>query len=123
MPQDFLTGKDGFVNTGGVNYSFGKWKWSAKAKMVPRPNFNGGGFEQYVVGLLGGKITISGPYDSGNMPFAVGAQYNWTLGLAVSVFLTVPGILEGIEVDEDVEDGPMVNLTVQSNGAFTAAIV
>lgn len=118
-----LAGKVGFVNTGASNYAFGKWKWSPKAKMVPVPNFNGGGFEQYVVGLVGGKITISGPYDQGNMAFTVGNTYTWTLGLAVSVTLTVPGILESIDMDEDVEGSPTVTLTVQTNGSFTTSIV
>lgn len=122
MAQNLLSGKTGFVNIGAASYSFGKWTWEAKAKMVPVPNFNGGGFEQYVVGLIGGKITISGPYDQGNMAFTVGTQYTWILGLAVSVSLSVPGILEGIKVDEDVDGNPMVTLTVQSNGAFTAVI-
>jgi len=123
MSQNLLSGKTGYVNTGAGNYSFGKWELEMKAKMVPVPNFNGGGFEQYVVGLVGGKATITGPYDQGNMAFAVGSTYTWTLGLAVSVFLTFPGILESVKMSEDVDGNPVVTLTVQSNGAFTAAIV
>ena len=123
MSQNLLSGKSGYVNTGSTNYSFGKWDMEMKAKMVPVPNFNGAGYEQYVVGLFGGKATIEGPYDSGNMAFALGTQYTWTLGLASGVSLSFPGILEGIKMGEDVEGNPKVTLTVQSNGPFTAAIV
>lgn len=122
MPQNLLSGKTGYVNTGAANYSFGKWDLEMKAKMVPVPNFNGAGYDQYVVGLLGGKATITGPYDNGNMAFTVGTLYTWNLGLAASVFLTFPGFLESVKMAEDVDGNPVVTLTVQSNGAFTAAI-
>lgn len=122
MSQNLLSGKTGYVNTGAGNYSFGKWELDMHAKMVPVPNFNGGGFEQYVVGLVGGKATISGPYDQGNMGFTTGASYTWTLGLAPSVFLSFVGLLEGVKMSEDVDGNPVVTLTVQSNGSFTAVI-
>lgn len=122
MAQNLLAGKTGYVNTGSANYSFGKWESDVQVKTVPVPNFNGGGYMQRVVGLTDGKITITGPYDQGNMAFTAGTQYNWTLGLAPSVFLTIPGILQSIKMAEDVEGNPVVTLTVESNGSFTAAI-
>lgn len=123
MAQNLLSGKSGYFSTGSATYSFGKWEADVKAKMVPVPNFNGLGFMQYVVGLIESKISITGPYDQGNMAFTVGTQYTWHLGLnAGPVELAIPGILEGIKMAEDVEGNPVVTLTVQSTGSFTASI-
>lgn len=132
MSQNFLSGKTGFVSTAAGTYSFGKWELEMKAKMVPVPNFNGAGYEQYVIGLVSGKATITGPYDAGNMVFQVGGTngptstftqtYAWTLGLGAGITLTFPGWIESIKMSEDVDGAPQVTLTVQSNGAFTAAI-
>lgn len=122
MAQNLLAGKSGYVNTGSANYSFGKWEADIQVKTVQVPNFNGGGFMQRVVGLTDGKVTITGPYDQGNMAFTAGNTYTWTLGLAPSVFLTMPGILQSIKLAEDVEGNPVLTLNVETSGSFTASI-
>lgn len=125
MSQNLLSGKTGYVNNGSGSFSFAKWELEMKTKMVPANNFNGLGYEQYVLGLTSGKATITGPYDEGNMAFNLSTQtgtLTWNLGLTATVFISFPGYIESIKMSEDVENNPIVTLTVQSNGAFTAAI-
>src|SRR6185437_7116347 len=97
MAQNFISGKNGYVNVEGVAYSFGKWRCPMTAGTPKVFNFNGGGFEQYVSGLIGAKVTLEGPWDVGNMPLVVGNTYTFTLGVSVSVFLTVAGIVNSVE--------------------------
>jgi len=122
MAQNLLAGKTGSVTIGATTFSFGKWEVEVHSKMVPVPNFNGAGAEQYVAGLYGGKLTVSGPYDMGNMPFTVGTQYTWSLALNASVVLSLPAIVDSIKPSVDVEGAAMITITAQSNGTFTPSI-
>lgn len=124
MPgQNFVSGKIGYVTVGNTQYSFGKWKCAMKAKLPNMNNFNGGGFQQIVSGIVAGNPTFEGPWDIGNTPLAVGVQYTFLFGVTPSVFIQVVGIVEDITPSNDVDDAPRVSVAVQSNGSFTAAIV
>ena len=122
MAQNLLSGKTGYLNDSTANRSFGKWDLELITKLIPVPNFNGGGYMQKVTGLYDGKFTLTGPYDQGNMPYTVGNQYTFNFGLAPSVFLTAPGIIGSIKMSEDVENNPAVTITGETNGAFSISI-
>ncbi len=119
----FLSGTTGFVSVGAAVFAFDKWRLSIKSGAPKTTNFTGAGFQTNVAGVVGGSLSLSGPYDRGAMPFAANAVYNFTLGMDAGVSIVVPARVTGIDVDNSVEDAPRVSLTAESTGTFTAAIV
>jgi hypothetical protein len=122
MPFTPKSGTTGFVKLGAATYAFGKWKLAIKGGTPPVTNFTGGGFQQIVPGVVKGTLTLSGPWDYGNMPLVVNTSYVFHLGLDTGIELVVTAQVSGIEPEDDVEDAARVTVTAESNGAFTAAI-
>lgn len=122
MSQNILSGKSGSTNIGATSYSFGKWKVALKTNLPKVTNWNSGGFQQLVSGITEATLTISGPYDAGNMPFTVGNSYIWLLNWTNVLGLSVPAIIESIDADNDVDGNPTISITARSSGNFTAAI-
>ena len=123
MAQNLLSGITSYCNVGGPSLSTGKWKAAHHTKAVPVNNMNGGGFEQNVQGLTGSDVTMSAPYDAGNMPFTSGEVYNWHLGLMPGLEILVPARITNLEMDEDVDGAPVVNITAKSTGSFVPGFV
>jgi len=117
-----LAGKAASVSIGTVSYAFDEWKATIKNGLSKVTNFTGAGFAQFIAGITDAKVTLSGPYDEGNMAFTVGNAYTLILGYTSMVTLSVPVLLESIEPDVKVEDAQRVSLSFQSTGSFTAAI-
>jgi hypothetical protein len=118
----FLSGTTGYVKVGVITYRFGKWKITIKAGTPKVTNFAGSGYQQIVPGVVMATITLSGAYDSGNMPLAANSVYAFHLGMDTGVELAIPAQVSGIEADNDVEGTPTVSVTAESTGVFTAAI-
>ncbi len=121
MPN-FLSGLTGGVLVAGNVYSFGKWKASIKCKLIPRNNFTSQGFQLLVKGFLDATLTISGPYDAGNMPITCGNAYLFTLQWTAAITFPVVAFVESLEPDDDAEDAPNVAITAKSSGLFTPSI-
>lgn len=119
----FLSGKVGGVLVGGVGYAFGKWKFAFNAKEVSVNNFLSQGFQQLVIGFTKGSITMSGPYDQGNMPLTAGNSYALTLQFTNAIVLTVTAFLTDLTPSNDAEGTPTVDCSFSSSGVFTASIV
>ena len=123
MPFNALSGVTGSVKVGATAFAFSKWSCAMKMKLGDVSNFTGGGYEQYVPGLTGAKVTLEGPYDQGNMAFAVGTAFTLLLGFTATITLTVLAVCETIDVDVDImAPADKVKLGFQSNGSFVAAI-
>ena len=123
MPQNLLSGKTGSVLIGTVSMSFGKWKAAFKTNLPKVNNWNSTPYQALVSGLTSGTLTISGPYDEGNMPFVCGNSYTFILGFTDTINLTCTVLIESIDAENDVDGAPSISITGQSNGSFTAAIV
>lgn len=118
----FLGGPVGFIRVGGVQWALGKWSMSMRAG-APRVNNFTSGYQRVVSGLKSATLTISGPYDMGNMPLTVGQSADFVLGLnnpAVSLLCTA--VVTEINPSQDIEDAARVTITADSDGVFTAAI-
>lgn len=117
-----VSGKTGSVMVSTTAYAFAKWKVSFKTNLPKVNNFTSV-YQQLVGGLTSATVTLSGPYDTGNMPFTTGNVYDFILGWNNSVNLTVPCQLESIDGDQDIDGAAGVSLVGQSTGSFTASIV
>lgn len=122
MTQNILSGTTGSVKISTTTYSFGKWKAEFKTKLPDVTNFNSGGYRQRVTGITEATVTLSGPYDQGNMPFTAGTAYTLLLGWTSLISLSVPILVESIKADNDVDGNPTIEIVGQSTGSFTAAI-
>ncbi len=123
MADNYLAGKTGFVTIGSTSYSFAKWKSALKTALVKVTNFTTAGYQLLVAAITSATLTVEGPYNEGNMAFTAGVSYTWVLGFTTMVSLTISAFIEQISVDNDVEGAPRVEITAQSSGSFTAAIV
>ena len=119
----FLHGKNGFVQIGATVYAFGHWTADLKNNPGKVTNFTGLGYRQLITGITEATISIDGPYDAGNMAFAIGAAYILNLGFSNVISLTVTTICTGIKPDVDIEKEQRVALTFEQTGPFVAAIV
>jgi len=117
-----LAGKNAAVLIGTVPYAFDEWQADIKNGLSKTTNFTSAGYATYISGITDAKVTLSGPYDQGNMAFTVGNSYTLILTYVTMVTLTVTALLEDISVDVKVEDAERVKLTFQTTGSFTAAI-
>lgn len=120
--MSFISGTAGSVKIGSTPYGFDKWRIAMRSNLPKVTNFTGGGYQQNVGGVVGGTLTLSGPFDSTAMGFTVNTSYVFVLGMDTGVSLTVTARVAGIEVDNSVEDAPRVSVTAESTGSFTAAI-
>ncbi len=118
-----LSGKTGYVTVGGLAFRFGKWSLPMTCRTPAANNFVDAPYEVYVSGLLGAKLTCSGPYDAGNMPLVIGNAYVFVLGFTPGIFLTTPAIVNGLTATDDVEGNPQIEVSAQVSGVFTINIV
>lgn len=93
-----------------------------KNSLADVSNFTGGGFEQWINGLNGCKLTMGGPYDEGNTALTVGGNATITVGYSPSANLVVTALIETIEVDVKVKDAERIAVTAQSTGSFTLVV-
>lgn len=118
----YVSGTEGSVKIGSTAYAFGKWKAQMKMILPKVTNFTSSGAQELLSGVKSATITLSGPYNSGAMAFTVGTSYTWLLNFTDAIGLSITARIESIEPDNDVEGNPIINITAQSTGTFTAAI-
>lgn len=118
----YLSGKSGYVKVGAGTYSFGKWRLPMKGGAPKVTNFTSLGFQALVPGIISGTVILSGPWNVGNTPIAVGFAYVFHLGLDTGLELAVTALVTDITPENDVEGTPQVSVTAESTGPFTAAI-
>jgi hypothetical protein len=131
MADNYLTGKQGSVSTGdgSVKFAFGKWHLTMRVELPNITNISGAMFQQLAVGIVSATVTVTGPYNANdaktmapNMPFTVGVRYVWWLRWSDAIFIVVGAIVESIDPEVDVEDGPKIAIVAQSDGVFLASI-
>lgn len=148
----YISGKSGFVSTdvlgaGGAPYfSFNKWSASIKAILPEVTNFTTAGYQTLVSGIVSADLTLTAPINQGLLNpaftqdgepvggppgigagssgtgFAVGSYYTFNLGFTSTLFLVVSALVTGLDVDEDVEGNPILNITAESDGSFAARV-
>ena len=123
MADNYLSGKDAKVMIGSTTYSFSKWSLDMKTNLPKVTNFTTAGFQKVVQGITSGTLTVSGPYNEGNMAFTSGQSYAWILGFDGTTTLTCTARISSIKADEDVDGSPQISITAETDGSFTAAIV
>ena len=91
---------------------------------LPKVNNFNSAFQQLVVGITSATLTLSGPWDIGNMPFTVGNIFTFVLQATVvgPVTLTVNAIVNDITPESDIDGALTVKVTAETTGSFTAAI-
>jgi hypothetical protein len=130
VPDQFYGGPSGAVSTvpsigGSPAYrSFDKWKLSMKTTLVEVTSFTSNGFQVLVPAITEATLTVTGPYNEGNMPFTTGVSYTWNLyfSQATNVLINLQAYIETIEPDVDVKGRASVNITAKSSGSFTPAV-
>ncbi len=122
MADNFLAGKSASVTVGAKSFSFDKFRLSIKCGLVEVTSFTSGGYQVMIPGILSATLTVSGPYNQGNMTFTAGVSYSWNLTFTTNITLIVVALIESLEPDVDVKGRQSVSITAQSSGSFTAAI-
>jgi hypothetical protein len=117
----FFSGKSGSVSIGEVDYAFGKWSIDLDANLPKMNNFLSG-FQILVSGLISSKLTLSGPYDAGEMAFTAGNSYEFILAVSDTIAFTITYFVENIKIDDDIDDAARISLSGQSSGSFTPSV-
>lgn len=122
MPDNFISGNEGFTKLGSVEYSFKKWAFPIKGGTKVFFAF-GSDFQRTLPGGKGAQITMEGAYNQGNMPLTIGTVYALHLGWAVGIELTVSARCSDInysnEIGQGGEPGGQCSVTFESEGPFT----
>lgn len=119
-----LAGKSGYIAIGAnTNFAFAMWTGDISTDALDTTTFSSGGYKENIAGLTGMKISARGPYNNTAMGLTSGNSYAVTLGMSASVTLTCTARLETISITTDVSKPVEVNISMQSTGSFTAAIV
>jgi len=125
MADSFFGGPRGYVqnNATGKYFSFDKWKLSMKTTLVEVTSFTSNGYQVMVPAITSAQLSVSGPYNYGNMPFSTGVGYTWNCGFSPSIYIQVYALIETIEPDVDVKGRASVSIAAQSSGSFNARIL
>jgi hypothetical protein len=118
----FYSGKNGSVAVGNTTYKFSDWSLNMDGNLPNVTNFSSSGCRENLDGINEADITLSGPYDAGNMAFARNTVYTLVLTVGSSITFSVPARSKGLNVTQKVEDAGRISATFQSTGTFTAAI-
>jgi hypothetical protein len=118
--SDWIAGSELAVTIGGVDYPFKTVKYAMKSKMINRANSKySPGFAINKAGILSLTFSANGPYKQGEIPLAIGGEYEWYFSPASShAGFPFLGVVESLEFDDDVEDGPSLAITVQNSEDF-----
>lgn len=119
---NFIPGKSGGMLQGSTAQAWKKWTCKMFAKLGETPNFLAGGYMTRVTGMVDATVTLSGAYDGGNMPWVVNTSYSVVLQFTSLVTLTLATICESITPSVDVTEPEALEVTLQNNGSFTAAV-
>jgi len=117
-----LAGKSGSISIGGNAFALSDWSIDMATEIVDTTVFTSGGAKENIAGLLSGKISASGPFNSTAMAIVSGTSYAFVLTMASGVAITVTARVSNINVKTDVKDAVRVNITAESNGSFTASL-
>ena len=123
MPDNFISGNDGYTKLGAVAYNFGKWTFPIDGGVKKFFAF-GSAFQRTSAGGISGQVTLEGPYNQGNMPLVLHTVYELHLGWAVGVEIVVNARLANIEYSNEVSAGGEpggVSCVFESDGAFTVS--
>ncbi len=117
-----VSGKDGSVAVGGVDYAFGKWSADIGGDLPDVTNFQSGGCRENVAGVDECDINLEGPFKPGSMPLTRGTVYTFTLRVSISQTFSVPARVKTISPSTDVKDAARLKVMAQSTGVFTPSI-
>jgi hypothetical protein len=115
------SGTEASVMVGSVTMRFSKFDFDVDVKDVAVNNFSSAQ-QLLTFGLGKGKVTLSGPYDIGNMPLEAGNVYVVTLNVNEDVSFVCPCMLNHYKISDDVEDAPRITCDFNSTGTFSMAV-
>ncbi len=120
MPDNFISGVDGYVKLGALAYNFKNWKLSVDPGLKKFFAF-GSAFQRTLPGGIAGVITCTGPLNKGNTPLVPGVVYEFHLGWAFGLELVVNARLGPTDFETEISQGgdpAGVSITADSEGAF-----
>ena len=118
----FLAGKSGIITIGAATWKLSDWTIDMQTDALDVTNFSSGGAKENIAGLLSGKISASGAYDSASMALTSGTSYAFVLSMVSGTAITVTARVTNIQIKTDVKDAVRVSITAESTATFTAAI-
>jgi hypothetical protein len=121
VPDNFISGNEGYVKLGATAYTFGEWQFPVEGGTRKFFAF-GSDFQKTLPGGKSAQVTVKGPYNAGNMALVVGDVYEMHLGWAAGVELVVSARLDkvdfGNKIGQGGEPGGQISCTFESEGAF-----
>lgn len=117
-----VSGKEGSVAVGGVDYAFGKWSLDIDGDLPDVTNFTSGGCDENVAGIDGATVSLEGPFKPGFMPLARGTVYVFTLRVSATATFSISARVKTISPSTDVKDAARIKVTAKSTGVFTPSI-
>ena len=122
--SDWQSGTEMVVTVAGVQYPFKTCSHNGKATMVNRSNSKyTSRFGVKIAGQKNATFTAEGPYREGEVPLILGNEYTVeTLSSANHVVASMVAILADFNYSNDVEDGPNLAVTFESQGEFNTSV-
>lgn len=121
MPDNFVSGVDGYTKLGAVAYNFGEWEFPVEGGTRKFFAF-GHDFQRTLPGGKSAQITMRGAYNAGNMPLAVGVVYQLHLGWMAGIEIVVSGRLDKVRYSNKTgqggEPGGQAECVFESEGVF-----
>lgn len=77
-------GKDAYSKVDSVRYPFSEWTLDMETDAVVVAVFDDDGFDDNLEGRSRATLTLSGPYNTDDMPFTSGYSYDFVLGVGGS---------------------------------------
>jgi hypothetical protein len=116
---NYVTGKVGFFLANGLPLGFGSWKIAQKVEKIKVPTWLSPQFKYWLPGQFDATATVTGSWNIGAVPVALGSTYTFAFGAAVGVNILLTGFVSDINTSNDVEGQPLLNFDVQQNQAFS----
>jgi hypothetical protein len=119
----YTSGNDAAVKLGATSYGFAKWELNFDSGNKIFFAF-GSAFQRTLEGGKGGRVTLTGPYDEGNMVLVMGQTYELHLMLTAALELIVTGRVADGNIGTEIAQGgdpAGISVNFDTDGSFALA--
>ena len=117
----FAPGRVAYVEVDGTTKKFDSWGFSANCDMIESSDYDYRS-AKYLPGLPTGNITLTGPYDVGELGMAQGQEYPIELGITASVFIETTILVSSIKLAQNARGVARVEVSCVINADMEAEV-
>ena len=117
----FAPGRVAYVKVDGYTKKFDSWGFASNSDVVDISDYSQRS-AKYARGLPSGNITLTGPYEVGQLGMTQGGEYPVELGITASVFITSTIIITSIKLAQSVRGVARVDVMGVINADLEAEV-